>query len=165
MPTPNNLEKEIEAGLAQAEKMLRIENNLSAIAEIEFNDLPEMAQPIYKSLQENLANENWTEVESLANALKHLAPNFTVADKVIAKSRNEIQRIAEEERQEKMQTIDVNRTKLLQEREKIEEQLTELEKQENELFSEGRKKTKKRKKKKEKNDVLPSWSSVIESVA
>ena len=60
MPNTNhNLDKEIEEGLAQAEKMLRVEKNMSAISEINIDELPEIAQPTYNSLQESLKEENW----------------------------------------------------------------------------------------------------------
>ena len=55
MPNTNTLNQEIEAGLAQAEKMLRVEKNMSALSEINIDELPEAAQPVYQLLRENLA--------------------------------------------------------------------------------------------------------------
>lgn len=98
MPNTNhNLDKEIEEGLAQAEKMLRVEKNMSAISEINIDELPEIAQPTYNSLQESLKEENWAEVERLAQALKLLMPTSAKADKFNKQVQHKIKKTEGEE--------------------------------------------------------------------
>jgi|APSaa5957512622_1039677.scaffolds.fasta_scaffold101493_1 hypothetical protein len=129
--TSDNLEKEIEAGLAQAEKMLRVEKNMKAISEINIDELPEMARPVYISLQENIIDENWEEIDRLAQALKLLAPNFTVTNQIITNARNEIKQKEEETKKQEELARQAKRDKLLQEQNAISAQLAELDGQEN----------------------------------
>ena len=103
MPNTNNLDQEIEEGLAQAEKMLRVEKNMNAISEINIDELPEMALPIYMRLQENISDENWDEVVQLAQALKVLAPKIFAFDQLITQVNNKIEKKKQKkERQEEL---------------------------------------------------------------
>jgi hypothetical protein len=125
--TKDNLNQEIEEGLAQAEKMLRIEKNMSAISEMNIDELPEMALPVYMSLQENIADENWEEVIQLAQALKVLAPKVSVFDQLITEADNKIEQKKQEEERQAELALQKEKDRLRQEQEDMEAQLADTE--------------------------------------